>query len=308
VYTFGLTLLAQDQPLDGVWTVRYHGLDGHSNTRYLTDALGDITDTYDYDAFGNLIAATGLTPNNFLFTSEQLDPDLGLYFLRARYQDTTTGRFWTMDEFEGFGTDPASLHKYTYCANDPINCFDSSGRFTLKEILFNNFTISMLTSIAVNYLAGERDWKKLLISAVLSGVTGLAAGKAVAALDKLFKVEGVGLSLFRLGYRSIINGSFAGAASLAEQYIDHRFFGGDPVEAFKVKAAFAMAVSITVLGDAFLLARGDPYADNPAAQESYEVMVGYIAEWAGVQADMLIDAARSFGRFLNERSDEIERQ
>jgi RHS repeat-associated protein len=115
--------------------VRYHGLAGHGNTRYLTDALGDITDTYDYDAFGNLIAATGLTPNNFLFTSEQLDPDLGLYFLRARYQDTSTGRFWTMDSFEGVSEDPPTLHKYAFCHGDPVNLADPSGHLIFTSNL-----------------------------------------------------------------------------------------------------------------------------------------------------------------------------
>lgn len=131
-YAFGHTLLSQWHPAEAV--VRYHGLDGHGNTRFLTDWQGDLTDTYDYDAFGNLIAATGSTPNNFLFTSEQFDPDLGLYFLRARYQDTTTGRFWTMDDFEGTGADPNSLHKYLYVHNNPINRIDPSGRLSLSEV------------------------------------------------------------------------------------------------------------------------------------------------------------------------------
>jgi len=41
------------------------------------------TDTYDYDAFGNLINSTGSTPNNCLFAGEQFDPALGVYYNRA---------------------------------------------------------------------------------------------------------------------------------------------------------------------------------------------------------------------------------
>ena len=52
-----------------------------------------ITDTYDYDAFGNKINSTGTTPNNFLYRGEEYDPDLGLYYLRARYYNPLTGRF-----------------------------------------------------------------------------------------------------------------------------------------------------------------------------------------------------------------------
>lgn len=43
-----------------------------------------VTDTYDYDTFGNLINQTGSTPNNYLFAGEQYDPALGLYYNRAR--------------------------------------------------------------------------------------------------------------------------------------------------------------------------------------------------------------------------------
>jgi large repetitive protein len=37
-----------------------------------------VGDSYDYDAFGNLINQTGSTPKNYLFAAEQFDPALGL--------------------------------------------------------------------------------------------------------------------------------------------------------------------------------------------------------------------------------------
>ena len=86
---------------------------------------------YRYNPFGNLISRTCNTPNNYLYCGEQLDPNLSLYFLRARYLNPDTGRFWTMDSYECFVPDPASLHKYTYCTSDPINATDPTGLFTL---------------------------------------------------------------------------------------------------------------------------------------------------------------------------------
>src|SRR5437868_4163073 len=62
-----------------------------------------------YDAFGNLLHSTGTTPNNYLFAGEQFDPDLHLYYNRARYLNTSTGRFWSMDSYEGDQQSPASL-------------------------------------------------------------------------------------------------------------------------------------------------------------------------------------------------------
>ena len=83
--------------------------------------------TYDYDAFGILLHSTGTTPNNYLYSGEQFDPDLGLYYNRARYLNVSTGRFWSMDSFEGNSQAPLSLHKYLYTGNDPIDQIDPSG-------------------------------------------------------------------------------------------------------------------------------------------------------------------------------------
>ena len=46
---------------------------------------------------------------------------------RARYLNPNTGRFWSMDSFEGNNEDPLSLHKYLYCHGNPVNGFDPSG-------------------------------------------------------------------------------------------------------------------------------------------------------------------------------------
>lgn len=95
--------------------------------RQLTNSAGAITDTYDYDAFGNIVNQTGPTPNNYLFAGEQYDPALSLYYNRARYLNTTTGRFWSMDANEGDDGSPLSLHRYLYANVDPVDGIDPSG-------------------------------------------------------------------------------------------------------------------------------------------------------------------------------------
>ena len=103
------------------------------STRQLTDAGQKNTDTYDFDAFGNLINKSGTMPNDYLYAGEQFDANVGFYYLRARYYDPATGRFISQDAFGGNPFEPLTLHKYTYAHNNPINGRDPSGHFTLIE-------------------------------------------------------------------------------------------------------------------------------------------------------------------------------
>jgi RHS repeat-associated protein len=89
--------------------------------------FGSCRDTYNYDAFGNLLNSTGTTPNNYLYRGEQYDPDLSLYYLRVRYMNPMTGRFLSRDPGEGDVTEPATLHKYLYANGDPVDGADPTG-------------------------------------------------------------------------------------------------------------------------------------------------------------------------------------
>src|ERR1019366_9190901 len=81
VYTYGLNRISQSQASG----TSFYGYDGHGNVRILTDATGGVTDRYDYDAFGNMLGQIGSSPNVCLYSGEQDDMNLGLYYLRARY-------------------------------------------------------------------------------------------------------------------------------------------------------------------------------------------------------------------------------
>jgi RHS repeat-associated protein len=129
-YVYGGGLISQER--EGA--VAYHLQDTHGSTRRLTDSAGRVTDTYDFDAFGNLTGRTGTTPNAYLYTGQQLDGTLGLYYLRARYYDPALGRFLTMDPAPGDLLSPETLHRYVYATGDPINRQDPSGRTSLSEI------------------------------------------------------------------------------------------------------------------------------------------------------------------------------
>ena len=94
------------------------------------------------DAFGNLTFSSGTTTNGYQYCGEQYDADLGLYYLRARYLNPDSGRFWSADAFEGMESDPMSLHKYLYANVDPVGRVDPSGYLNMAELNLTMFTQS----------------------------------------------------------------------------------------------------------------------------------------------------------------------
>ena len=66
-YSYGLERINETQPINSTLTTSFYLYDGHGSVRQLLSSRGAVTDTYTYDAFGNLIASTASIPNNYLF-------------------------------------------------------------------------------------------------------------------------------------------------------------------------------------------------------------------------------------------------
>ena len=127
-YLYGGALLAQ-QDAGGF---SYLHRDGLGSTRLVSDASGAAGAAVAYDAFGAITG--GGQPSSFLYTGQQLDPESGLYYLRARTYDPAVGRFLQRDAVVGAANDTQSLNRYAYCENDPVNVVDPSGRFGWSTI------------------------------------------------------------------------------------------------------------------------------------------------------------------------------
>jgi len=144
-YTYGLDLISQELIANGQGRF-FYSYDGHGSVRQLTNSAGNLTDSYTYDAFGNLIEQTGTTPNLYLYAGEQFDSDLGLYYNRARYLDVRNGRFWNLDSVEGGNL-------YWYADADPVNNHDPSGNETLAVTLGGTLpslnTLAQATAISL---------------------------------------------------------------------------------------------------------------------------------------------------------------
>ena len=83
----------------------YYHFDRLGSVIALTDQNADLLETYSYDVFGQpSITDSNHQPlttsdydNPYMFTARRHDPETGLYYYRARYYDTYTGRFLQPD-------------------------------------------------------------------------------------------------------------------------------------------------------------------------------------------------------------------
>ena len=125
----------------------YYLSDGHGSVRILTNIAGRITDRYGYDAYGNLLEKEGDADNDFLYTGEQYNANTGLYYLRARYMNPSTGTFISMDSYQGSIYDPVTLHKYLYANANPVMYTDPSGYTSLSELSITTCIQNTINSV-----------------------------------------------------------------------------------------------------------------------------------------------------------------
>jgi len=130
--------------------------DALGSTQELTDANEDITDTYRYNAWGQVLVRTGTTTNPHTYVGKEryyLTPDPLLYLLGLRYYELTLGRFITLDpatllaqcgaEGGGIGQyrdltiappcQPGARGLYDYAGSMPTRFTDPLGLYILHE-------------------------------------------------------------------------------------------------------------------------------------------------------------------------------
>jgi len=109
------------------------GSKGASWSFYHRDGLGSVTritsgtrstvGSYLYTAFGTVRYQSG-SSDRYRFTSRENVNGNSLYYLRARYYDTTTGRFLQADPAGSCG----GPNSYSYTGSNPVNRVDPEGQ------------------------------------------------------------------------------------------------------------------------------------------------------------------------------------
>ncbi|MBK8148552.1 MAG: RHS domain-containing protein [Acidobacteria bacterium] len=101
--------------------VRYFIADHLGSTNALTDSSGNVTSSASYDSFGN---ASGNLATRYKFTGREYDDFTGLHYYRARWYDSSLGRFISEDPIAFAGGD---VNLYGYVRNKPVSYSDPFG-------------------------------------------------------------------------------------------------------------------------------------------------------------------------------------
>lgn len=101
----------------------YYHYDGSGNVIQLTNATGEVIQSYSYEAFGGLISQSGAVANPYQFSTKRSSPVSGLVDFGFRSYNPVIGRFTTPDPLGMVD----GLNRYLYCANNPVNWVDPWG-------------------------------------------------------------------------------------------------------------------------------------------------------------------------------------
>jgi len=124
-YVYGKGLIGEE--VSGAFKT-YH-FDCRGSTVAITDASGNITDTFAYDTYGKLLSRTGTSEVIFGYNGRDgvVTDDNGLAYMRARYYSPDMKRFINADLIPGKLTNAITLNRYAYANGNPAMNNDPSG-------------------------------------------------------------------------------------------------------------------------------------------------------------------------------------
>ncbi|MDD2230784.1 MAG: RHS repeat-associated core domain-containing protein [Candidatus Cloacimonetes bacterium] len=107
-------------------TDTYYALgDANGNVTEYIDSTGAVKAHYEYSAFGEITAQSGVMADefSFRFSTKYYNPETGLYYYGYRYYDVVLMRWLSRDPIGEQG----GLNQHGFVDNDAINWFDSLG-------------------------------------------------------------------------------------------------------------------------------------------------------------------------------------
>ena len=122
----------------------------YNTYHYVLNAQGDVIKLlhgqnttvaeYTYDAWGNVLTATGSLAdvNPLRYRGYYFDAETGFYYLQSRYYDPVVKRFLNADSYASTGQGFIGHNMFAYCNNCPFAGSDPSGTAIHNNIVICN--------------------------------------------------------------------------------------------------------------------------------------------------------------------------
>ena len=183
-------------------TFFYHQ-DGLGTGTDLADSTGAMAKSYAYDAYGTIVDQTGTLEQPYTYTGREFDAETGLYYYRARYYDSASGRFLQKDPIGFLGGD---LNTYSYVYQTPTFYNDPSGEVGLAGAGYGfiaggtsafihsggNWQAAAVGALAGAAVGAINPWSSSAVGSAVGGFAASVVGQAasnVAGCKKLTDID-----------------------------------------------------------------------------------------------------------------------
>ena len=133
-YTYGETGIGERVSVDKSEESSYYLYDGRNSVTGILTENANLTNSYQYDPYGNLTSGTADGVNYYGYNGESTNVKTGLQYLRARYYNAENGTFTTEDSDLGTTENPLTRNRYDYATNNPLNYSDPTGHSLWSRI------------------------------------------------------------------------------------------------------------------------------------------------------------------------------
>ena len=132
-YTYGESGIGERVSVDKSEESSYYLYDGRNSVTGILTETANLTNSYQYDPYGNLTSGTADGVNYYGYNGESTNVKTGLQYLRARYYNAENGTFTTEDSDLGTTKNPLTRNRYAYTSNNPVNYDDPTGHSWWKK-------------------------------------------------------------------------------------------------------------------------------------------------------------------------------
>ena len=203
----------------------YYVLNLQGDVVKLVTESGAVAASYEYDAWGNILASSGsmAEKNPLRYRGYYYDSETGFYYLQSRYYDPANHRFINADVYTSTdSSDAVSCNMFAYCNNNPVIASDENGEGPILDF-FLGVGGQYVQDVVRNFVEGKRGLEmfkptssvgEYLAAGVTNAIPGAnafvrnAISEGFNVLEKAIKGEeiDIGKSLIKVAANTVLDG------------------------------------------------------------------------------------------------------